>query len=404
MKSAMYRATLDWRAPEGPKPAGVIQLAAGDSHSLALKDDGTVWAWGCNSSGQLGDGTTEHRNTPVQVGVQPAGEDNKLTNVRAIAAGGSHSLALKDDGTIWAWGCNSYGQLGNGATTDRAVPVQVGSQVCKLSGLEALAAGGLHSLALKDDGTVWVWGRNISGQLGLGDGATTIKTFPVQIDDFKEVRALAAGDSHSLALKDDGTVWAWGCNSSGQLGDGTTEHRNTPVQVGVQPAGEDNKLTNVRAIAAGSSHSLALKGDGTVWAWGSNNKGQLGDGTTTGRGVPIQIGAQTDGEGKKLTGIRAIAVGHYHSLALKDDGTIWAWGYNSYGQLGNGATTDRTVPVQVGSQACKLSGLEALAAGGLHSLALKDDGAVWAWGGNSYGQLGDGTKDNRRIPVQVIFE
>lgn len=194
---------------------------------------------------------------------------------------------------------------------------------------------------------------------------------------------VAAGDYHSLALKSDGTVWAWGYNVCGQLGDGTTTSKTTPVQV--------FGLTGITAIAGGGYHSLALKSDGTVWAWGDNGYGQLGDGTITQRIAPVQVYG--------LTGITTIAAGNCHSLALKSNGTVWAWGWNGYGQLGDGTTTDKITPVQV---SC-LTGITTIAAGGISSLALKSDGTVWAWGDNYFGQLGDGTRTDRKIPVTVIY-
>jgi alpha-tubulin suppressor-like RCC1 family protein len=251
-----------------------------------------VWAWGENISGQLGDGTTANLSTPVQV--------SGLSGLQAIAAGGAHSLALKADGTVWAWGDNSYDQLGDGTTfIDRNTPAQVSS----LSGVKAIAAGGAYSLALKADGTVWAWGEIISGQ--LGDGTTANRSTPVQVSGLSGVKAIAAGDVHSLALKADGTVWAWGDNSHDQLGDGTTTNRNTPVQV--------SSLSGVKAIAAGRVHSLALKEAGTVWAWGDNSYDQLGRGTTIRRGTPVLVSG--------LSGVKAIAAGYNHSLALLPQAT-----------------------------------------------------------------------------------
>jgi len=342
-------------------------VAAGGYHSLALKSDGTVLAWGDNANGQFGDGTNTSRNTPVQV--------SGLTGVVNIAAGIIHSLALKSDGTVWAWGYNGHGQLGDGTTTGRNTPVQVSG----LTGVVDIAAGTYHSLALKSDGTVWVWGSNNYGQ--LGDGTTTNRNTPVQVSGLTGVVDIAAGTTHSLALKSDGTVWVWGYNGHGQLGDGTNTSRNTPVQV--------SGLTGVVNIAAGDVHSLALKSDGTVWAWGYNGYGQLGDGTTTNRNTPVQVSG--------LTGVVDIAAGDYHSLAIKSDGTVWVWGSNNYGQLGDGTTTDRNTLVQVSG----LTGVVDIAAGINHSLAIKSDGMVWAWGRNIQGQLGDGTETDRSTPVQV---
>ncbi|MBI2916825.1 MAG: S8 family serine peptidase [Chloroflexi bacterium] len=329
---------------------------------------GEAWAWGNNSEGQLGDGTTIQRNAPVQV--------SGLAGVTDVAGGGWHSLALSSAGTVWAWGWNDQGQLGDGTTTGRTTPVQVSG----LTGVAAVAVGDYyHSLALKSDGTVWAWGWNYHGQ--LGDGTTTDRHTPVPVSGLTGVVAIAAGGYHSLALKSDGTVWAWGGNDNGQLGDDTQTNRTTPVQV--------SGLTDVTAIAAGGYYSLALKSDGTVWAWGRNVVGELGDGTTTGRTTPVQVSG--------LTGATAIAAGGYHSLALKSDGAVWAWGYNNHGQLGDGTTTNRHTPVQVSG----LTGVTTFAAGGLHSLALRSDGTVWAWGYNNNGQLGDGSTTNRHTPVPV---
>ena len=342
-------------------------VVAGRSHSLALKSDGTVWAWGNNSTGQLGDGSTTDRWTPVQV--------SGLSGVIALAAGSEHSLALKSDGTVWAWGDNSNGQLGDGSTRNRFTPVQVSG----LSGVIAIAGSTFHSLALKSDGTVWAWGLNWYGQ--LGDGSIDSRSTPVQVSGLSGVIAIAGGSDHSLALKSDGTVWAWGNNDYGQLGDGSKTTRSTPVQV--------SGLNDVIALAGGDYHSLALKSDGTVWAWGKNGYGQLGDGSTSDRLTPVQVSG--------LSGVIALAGGDYHSLALKRDGTVWAWGSNTYGQLGDGSTSNRFTPVQVRG----LSGVIAIAAGDSHSLALKSDGTVWAWGRNNSGQLGDGSKTTRSTPVQV---
>ena len=380
---------------------GVTAIATRSNCSLALKSDGTVWAWGWNEHGQFGDGTfggTE--STPVQV-LDKDGIGH-LTDVTAIAAGHSHTLALKSDGTVWVWGYNDVSQLGDGTDTQRNTPVQVSGKdgIGYLNDVKAIAAGYSYSLALKSDGTVWSWGRNGYSQLGIGMFVGT-KSTPVQVlgEDgigyLNDVKAIAAGSDHSLAFKGDGTVWAWGRNDHGQLGDGTTTNRSAPVQV----LGEDgtDHMAGVTVIAAGG-HSLALKSDGTVWAWGWNDYGQLGDGTTTNRNTSVQVA----GEGGigYLDGVIAIAVGDDHSLALKSDGTVWAWGHNNHGQLGDGTTTDRSAPVQVPG----LTDVTAITRGENQSFALKSDGTVWAWGANFTGQLGDGTETDRSAPVQVLGE
>lgn len=327
-----------------------------------------TYAWGLNATGQVGDGTLTDRYTPVQV----AG----LSSVTAVAGGSGHSLALKTDGTAWAWGDNQLGQLGDGTTTQRNAPVQVTG----VAGVIAIEGGNSHSLALKTDGTVWAWGYNVYGQ--LGDGSTTDRSAPVQVTGLSGATAIAAGYLHSVALKTDGTVWAWGLNEHSQIGDATITNRSTPVQV--------TGLTGVTAIAGGYEHCLALRNDGTVWAWGYNWAGELGDGTTTERNAPVQVAG--------LSEVAAIAAGKgYHSLALKADGTVWAWGFNVKGQLGDGTTTSRSTPIQVTG----LSNVAAIGAGIQYSLAIRNDGILWAWGLNKYGQLGDGTTTDRYTPVQV---
>jgi len=342
-------------------------IAAGDSYSVVLKSDGTVWTFGYNGFGQLGDGTETDKTTPIQV--------KDLTGVTAIAAGGNHTVALKSDGTVWTFGYNYYGQLGAGKImTIKTTPVQVWN----LTEVTAIAAGGNHTVALKSDGTVWTFGCNVAGE--LGDGTTTSKSSPVQVKDLAGVTAIAAGRAHTVALKSDGTVWTFGYNWAGQLGNGGTASTSTTVQV--------KNLTEVTAIAAGYYHTVALKSDGTVRTFGNNAYGQLGNGGTTNKSTPVQV--------KNLTEVTAIAAGRGHTVALKSDGTTWTFGMGS--QLGDGTTTGKSIPVQVKD----LTEATAIAAGYYHTMALKSDGTIWTFGNNSYGELGDGTTTSKRTPIQVL--
>jgi len=307
-------------------------IAAGANHSVALASDGTVWAWGDNERGQLGDGTTHRRLAPVQV--------KDISEVIAVAAGRNYTVAVKNDGTVWVWGQNELGQLGDGTTSSRALPVQVQD----LEGVTAIAAHDRHTLALREDGTVWAWGDNGRGQLGNGTWVSH-SAVPVQAQGLANVTAVAAGWGHSLALNDAGLVFAWG------LG---VPNRNVPAQV----AG----LSNVKAIAAGGNTGAALCVDGTVWTWQTANL------------APVQV--------PELSAVTAIAVGVDHVLTLKNDGTVWTWG--DHLRWGSSPSAQLT-QVLVG-----IENVTAIAAQD-HSLALQIDGVVWAWGSNTNGQLGNGS-------------
>jgi alpha-tubulin suppressor-like RCC1 family protein len=336
--------------------SGVTAVAGGETHSLGLLENGTVMAWGANSAGQLGNGTTTASDVPVAV--------SGLSGVTAIAAGSGYSLALLENGTVMAWGNNSSGQLGNGTTTKSTVPVAVSG----LSEVDAIAAGQSHALALLSSGAVESWGGNGSGQ--LGNGSTTKSTVPVSVSGLSGVTGIAAGGNHSLALLGSGTVMAWGENADGELGDGTTTNSNVPVAV--------SELSGVAAIAAGGNHNLALLSGGTVKSWGSNEKGQLGNGTSSG---PETCGLNTPCSKKPvavsgLSGVSAVAAGgEQFSLALLSSGSVMAWGDNGQGELGDGTSTGpepcglgscSTTPVAVSTQGVEVG----ISAGAKHGLAF----------------------------------
>jgi alpha-tubulin suppressor-like RCC1 family protein len=346
--------------------SGVTAIAASNFFSYALKSDGTVWGWGylVSSSGLI------RAIQPVQV---PG-----LSGVMAIATGSSHVLALSGDGRLWSFGSNGRGELGYSTfDSHQDLPTPVPG----LQGVAAIAAGGLVSVALRTDGSLWVWGNNAIGQLGLGVGGGP--SFAArQVPGLSAVRMVASGADRSLAIGDDGRVWSWGANTYGLLGDGTFEPRSTP--------GPAPWLTNALDVTSVSTHTMALMPDGGVVGWGQNAKGQLGDGTTTSRNTPGPV--PVPGVVTAITSSSAPA-----SYAVLSDGTLWTWGANSAGNLGNGTTQDQFSPVQVPG----LPTVTAIAASARHALALLQNGSVWAWGQGTSGELGNGAMTSSLSPVQV---
>ncbi len=388
---------------DGSANALAAGFTLGQPYTHAL---GTVpVAWGDNYSGQFGLGSADGAAHPVPALVPRTGALAGKTVV-AVAAAGAHSLALCSDGTVAAWGWNSYGQLGNGLTVDSPTPVAVNTSGA-LAGKKvvALAAGHGYSLALCSDGTVAAWGGNSAGQ--LGNGSTVDSSTPVAVDTSgalagKTVVAVAAGLEHSLALCRDGTVAAWGGGYNGQLGNPSlgSPYSSTPVAVDVSGALAGKTVV---ALAAGCAHSLALCSDSQVYAWGRNDYGQLGDTTTTNSSRPVAVDTSGALAGKTVV---AVAAGNEHSLALDSEGQVVAWGYNSAGQLGNPSlgSFDSATPVAVSTAATSaLAGkaVVALAAGEAHSLALDSEGQVVAWGYNYFGQLGNGSTGDSSTPVAV---
>ena len=346
---------------------------------------GMPFAMGSNSNGQLGTGTGANSNLPVTV--------SGLDGFASVAAGDNHSLALKDDGTVWAWGLNTEGQLGIGSTAGTNIPVEISG----LNQVVAISAGPGHSLAALADGTVWAWGRNGDGQLGIGTRGG-FEDSPVQVLDaagfLTGVISVAGGAAHSMALKSDGSVWAWGQNGPGQLGLGLFGPRVLKASQVLNETGTA-PLANIVSIGAGFKHSLAVGSDGTPWAWGENFYGQLGHitfGSGTNANLPVKV--------VNLTGVTVVAMegGSNHTLALTSDGRLFAWGDNSAGKLGNGAAGNWSVPTLV----VDISEVESMSAGVSHSLAIQKDGTAWGWGFGGNGQLGNGANSFSNLrPVQV---
>ncbi len=346
------------------------KISAGSDHSLLLCTDGTVKAWGDNYYYQLGNSTMSASSLPVVV--------NGLTGtITAVSAGGSHSMALKSDGTVWAWGYNYDGQLGVVGIPSSDVPVQVTG----LTGVIAIAAGYSHSIALKNDGTVWAWGNNGYGQ--LGDSTNNGTSIPVQAKFLTNITAISAGNYHSMALKNDSTVWTWGSNNYGQLGLGSNSDSISAHKV---PG-----LSKIISIDCGGSFSLALKNTGTIMSWGENYYGQLGDGTQISNNVPIPV--------LGVANVMAICAGTNHSMALKTDSTVWKWGATLPFPLRTHRTNDlqNTSPMQISG----LSGIFAISAGQYHQLAYKNNQTAWGWGNNMNGQIGCGNNSDQVNPVQA---
>ena len=404
------------------------QIAAAGGHTAHLQSDGTLWAWGKNSNGQIGDGTSIDRSAPVQVG-----SDNDWV---AIAAGGdyyagtsfqAHTLAVKLDGTLWAWGANSFGQLGNNSNVNRYIPTRIGTT----RDWKLVFAGPFSSYGIKVDGSLWAWGKN-NGR--LGDGSFENRSIPVRIGVATNWKAIATGIAHTIGIKTNGTLWGWGHNSEyWPLGTALLQETYAePAQIGVDTdwvaiaAGREDSMAlkangklygsgfglssfvpaphelasgNFRrlgpdsdwdAATAGHLHFLARKRDGTLWGWGSNEWGQLGLGSQDEWiATPQQIGTRNDWG--------SVAAGSLSSAALSRDDSLFTWGENRSGQLGDGTVTRRPNPseIPVGP------GWVEVAAGSTHTTARKTDGSLWAWGENERGALGDGTFVNRSTPVRV---
>jgi len=417
-----------WGSGYGNSPVRVgtdtdwVDVSVGDIVICALKTNKTLWCWGNNGDGALGDGTWVSRNSPTRVGIE--------TNWTAITAGREHAFGIRANKTIWGWGRNNYGQLGDSSNTDRSIPTNVGNDV----NWTAISAGWEHTCGIMEDNSLWCWGRNIYGQLGdasnsdrnsrrrestnsttwrqvsaggwhtcairsnktlwcwgyngsgqLGIGGTTNNNTPQQVGIDTNWTAVSAGGSHTCGTKIDNTLWCWGGNADGQVGDGSNTNRDTPTQVGI-----DEWSTGVSAISAGDYHTCAIKTDGSLWCWGKNNYGQLGIGNTTSKNTPTRVGTDNNWQ--------SVFAGGSHTCAIKTDGSLWCWGRNTYGQLGDGTNADRYTPVRVGTE----TGWVAAYLGENFTCALKNDGSLWCWGRNNYYQLGDGTTTDKNNPTLLV--
>lgn len=363
-------AAYDMGAPDTP-----TRLSAGLAHTVYVDEDGVLWAWGSNQAGQLGAETQEtgtgSQGETIPLSTVPL---RVMEDVVSASAGADFTLALKADGTLWAWGGNDYGQLGNGTTEPALQPVQILDQVA------AVSAGDYYAAALRTDGTLWTWGDNLYGQ--LGDGTLHSRTTPTLV--LTQVTAVSAGVGATAALRSDGTLWTWGDNLFGQLGDGTLDSRPLPRQI----------LDNVTAVSMGGYHALALRTGGTLWTWGSSIDGQLGLGDlgedTAPQPCPTQVPIE---EGP----IAQISAGTSHSAVILSDGRLLAWGRNHSNQLGQPGAEALAGPSPVSG----VTGAAAVATGTYHTACLLADGTLLAWGPQSL--LGGGAVE-AMAPLAVPAE
>ncbi len=373
----------DMGAPDTP-----VRLSAGLSHTAFVDQEGVLWTWGSNQSGQLGAETqetgTDLEGTVIPLSSRPL---QVMEDVASVSAGADFTVALKTDGTLWAWGGNDYGQLGNGSTTPSDLPI------CVLDQVTAVSAGDYHVAALRADGSLWTWGDNLYGQ--LGDGTLESRSAPAKVLD--QAAAVSAGAGSTAALLGDQTLWTWGDNLFGQLGDGTRASRSTPAKV----------LDQVTAVSMGGYHAAALRADGTLWLWGSNIDGQLGNGgqgnTTDQTGAQLQtlpLSLSTTGP------VTAVSAGTSHTAVILADGSLWTWGRNDTQQLG----LDQTAPtVSLPAQVPAVTQAAAVGTGTYQTVCLLSDDTLFSWGPQAMGLLGGGAVETlAEVPkaeaTQVTFQ
>ena len=343
----------------------------------SIFSQGGLWAWGGNSNGELGDNTTAGKSSPVQTVA------SGITWKQVSTAKNIHTAGIKTDGTLWTWGNNGQGQLGDNTVAAKSSPVQT---VAAGTNWIQVACGNNHTIAIKADGTLWAWGSNTNGQVGAND--ITHRSSPVQtVAGGTNWELVDGGRYHSAGIKTDGTLWVWGKNTNGQLGTNDIVHRSSPVQT---VAGG----TNWKLISCGgyNGHTAGIKTDGTLWTWGDNTFGALGDNSTTVRSSPVQTVAAG-------TNWKQVSVGSYYTAGIKTDGTLWSWGLNNRGQLGDNSVTDKSSPVQTITAA---TNWKQVSCSYVTSAAIKTDGSLWVWGGNDVGQLGTNDLTHRSSPVQTV--
>jgi len=360
----------------------IISIAAGNANSMVITDDGRLLVLGTNESGGLVNGTT---NPPTFVEIK-RDVSAISTNIGEImwSANGTHSMLLTSNGDLWVLGTDIREYVALARSAARRGWGRPSRQFSSLNtptiimrNVVMISAGGGHSVAITSDGTLWGWGVSYQGQLGAS--VQNRNGSPARIMD--DVIYVSAGAGHTMIITSDNTLWAWGRNSSGQLGDGTKlERRGLPNQEPLKI------MEDVISVSAGDSHTMAITSDGTLWGWGRNSSGQLGNGSQIEQLEPAKI----------LYDVIYVSAGGDHTMAITSNGTLWGWGANWHGQLGDGTTENRQIPVRI------MDDVVAVSAGGSHTLAVTSDGALWAWGNNNAGQLGDGTTTGHLRPIEVM--
>ncbi len=391
-----------------PKAIVVAQISAGNAHTMILTTDDSLWSAGFNHKGQLGGG---YAGTPRKKILTKV-----MTGVDQVSAGTNYTMIVKKGGVLWAVGKNNSGQLGYGTKDDKSDWVQgktAGGD--PIIGVKQVSASEFHTMIVTKDDTLWAVGNNEFGQ--LGDGSTAGKLTWVAVKEkslgggvapaMTEVARVSAGAAHTMIVKKSGALWAVGNNDFGQLGDGTTNSKNTAVQVMIDA---DNPMTEVDQVSSGAGHTMILKNNDSLWAVGFNHIGQLGDNTTANKKIPVQVLEipADSGEPQPMTDVKQVSAGNSHTVILKENGEVWAVGDNRVGQLGDGTTENKKIPVQVMIAADRpMTNVAQVSAGQGYTVILKKNGSLWAVGNNSSGQLGDGKGGPNVVklfPVEITVE
>jgi len=383
----------------------ITEVSLGSSHSSAITSKGRIFTWGYNFYGQLGDGTNINKDIPTEI--TSKFNLNTGETITSVSLGSNYSSAITSEGRIFTWGYGVYGQIGDGTTANRYTPIEITSNFGLDVGetITSASLGSNHSSAISSEGRIFIWGSNAFGQ--IGDGTTTDRYIPIEITgNFslnvgETITGVSLGSNHSSAITSEGKIFIWGFNSDGQLGDGTTTNRDTPTEITSNftlYTGE-----TITTVSLGYAHSSAITSEGRIFTWGANANGELGDGTIANRYTPTEITSDFSLSIEEI--ITSVSLGINHSAAITSEGRIFAWGYNGNGQIGDGTTTNRYTPTEITSN-LSLNTEEIItkvSIGSNHSSAITSEGRIFTWGYNGNGQIGDGTTTNRYTPTEITL-